>query len=115
MHDCIFCKIINSLSPADKVYETEHVVVIEDRHPQAPKHYLVIPKKHISDLLSLGEGESSIMVEMTKAVQEVAKIKKGLAEHGFRTVVNNGHHGGQTIFHLHMHILGGRQMTWPPG
>jgi histidine triad (HIT) family protein len=115
MKDCIFCKVIAALSPADKIYESEHVLVIEDKHPQAPKHYLVMPKKHISDMLSLDEHDCKLIGEMFNAVKEVVKLKKGLGENGFRTVINYGSHGGQTVFHLHMHILGGRQLNWPPG
>ena len=115
MNDCIFCKILLNLSPSDKIYESDHVLVIEDKHPEAPKHYLVIPKKHISDLLSLEKKDLKLVGEMFNAVQEVVKQKKALAEHGFRTVINHGIYGGQTVFHLHMHILGGRQMGWPPG
>lgn len=115
MDGCIFCKILSNLSPSDKIYESDHVLVIEDKHPQAPKHYLVIPKKHISDMLSIDGDDCHLAGEMFKAVQEVVKQKKSLGEHGFRTVINTGVDGGQTIFHLHMHILGGRQMAWPPG
>lgn len=115
MKDCLFCKILSNLSPADKIHESEHVLVIEDKHPQAPKHYLVIPKKHISDMLSLGDKDHKLVWEMFNAVKEVVKIKKSLGEQGFRTVINNGVYGGQSIYHLHMHILGGRHMSWPPG
>jgi len=115
MKDCLFCKILADLSPSDKIYETDHVLVIEDKHPQAPKHYLIIPKKHISGLLEVDHNDDAVIGEMFKAVQEVVKQKKSLAEHGFRTVINYGVNGGQTIFHLHMHLLGGRRMSWPPG
>ncbi len=106
---------MSNLSPADKIHESDHVIVIQDKNPQAPKHYLVIPKKHISDMLSVGEDDSKLVWEMFDAVKEVVKKKKSLGEQGFRTVINHGVHGGQSIYHLHMHLLGGRQMTWPPG
>ncbi|MBI3581230.1 MAG: HIT domain-containing protein [Nitrospinae bacterium] len=115
MDDCIFCKILSNLSPADKILESDRVLVIEDKYPQAPKHYLVIPKKHISDMLSVGEEDRQLVWEMFNAVREVVRKKKSLGEQGFRTVINNGVYGGQTVDHLHMHILCGRPMSWPPG
>ncbi|MBI5178064.1 MAG: histidine triad nucleotide-binding protein [Nitrospinae bacterium] len=114
MDGCIFCKIIKGEIPNDKIHETDNILIIEDKHPQAPKHYLAITKKHIQDVMNLTEEDKGLMAEMLNAVQEVARKKK-LAENGFRMVMNHGLNGGQTIFHLHMHILGGRPMNWPPG
>ncbi len=114
MDDCIFCKIIRGQIPTDKIMETDNVLVIEDLHPQSPKHYLVIPKKHIQDVVSLTGDDNPLLCEMFQVVRDVAQ-KKGLDKNGFRAVINHGMNGGQTIFHLHMHIMGGRPMNWPPG
>ncbi len=114
MTNCIFCKVVNGEIESNSVYEGEHVIGIEDRFPQAPKHYLLISKKHIQDMTSLTEEDEAVITEMYRAIKEIAEEKK-LTDPGFRTVINQGVYGGQTIYHLHMHILGGRQLVWPPG
>jgi len=114
MDDCIFCKIAAGDIPADIVYQDEHVVAFRDLGPQAPTHVLVIPKRHIATLNDLTEADAELVGRMYLAAKEVARID-GIAEAGYRTVMNCNAAGGQTVFHLHLHLLGGRQMTWPPG
>ena len=114
MSDCIFCKIANGDIPADKLYEDDQVLVFRDLSPQAPLHALVIPKTHIATLNDLSEDNAAIIGSMFLAARQVA-AEQGLAEDGYRTVMNCNNHGGQTVYHLHLHLLGGRQMTWPPG
>lgn len=114
MENCIFCGVVSGKIASDKILETPNILVIEDKFPQAPKHYLVLPKKHITDVMGVGEEDNGIIAELVATAQETAR-KKGLDKNGFRMVINHGHNGGQTIFHLHIHLLGGRQMHWPPG
>jgi histidine triad (HIT) family protein len=114
MSDCIFCKIANGDIPAEKLYEDDQVLVFRDLSPQAPLHALVIPKTHIATLNELSADNAAIMGKMFLAAQQVA-VDQGLAEDGYRTVLNCNNHGGQTVYHLHLHLLAGRQMTWPPG
>ena len=115
MADCIFCKIAQKEIPSQLLYEDDQVVAFNDLNPQAPVHVLIIPKKHVESLLALTEADkdltSHIMVEV---VPQLAK-KLGVAENGFRLVANTGDDGGQTVKHLHFHLLGGRFMQWPPG
>jgi len=108
--NCIFCKIANGEVKSDLVYENEYVVAFNDLEPQAPFHILVIPKMHVENLSEL--NDEKIMSELFKAVQEVTK-KLNIKE--YRTVINTGKEAGQSVFHLHLHILAGRQMGWPPG
>lgn len=113
--DCIFCKIANKEIPSTFLYEDEFVVAFNDISPVAPKHILVIPKKHIASLLELTNEHSQLMAQiMTSVIPKIAK-EQDLEEKGFRVVVNTKEDGGQTVPHLHFHILGGRSMTWPPG
>lgn len=114
MSDCIFCKIASGEIPADKLYEDDQVVAFRDLNPQAPTHALVIPKTHIASLNELTEANQGLMGKLFLAAKQVA-ADEGLAEDGYRTVVNCNNHGGQTVYHIHVHLLGGRQMTWPPG
>lgn len=106
--DCIFCKIISKKIKADIVYETENIVVIKDVNPQAPTHLLAIPKKHYSTILDC--KDSALMAELFTAATHAAKTA-GIDKSGFRTIVNTNDEGGQTVFHLHMHILGGRPLS----
>jgi histidine triad (HIT) family protein len=108
---CLFCAIIAGQQAAQRVYENDAVVVIRDIHPQAPVHYLVMPKKHVA---SLNEAEPQTLVDTLAAAQELAR-RDGFAEPGYRTVFNVGKDGGQTVGHLHLHVLAGRPLTWPPG
>ncbi|MFH1727134.1 MAG: histidine triad nucleotide-binding protein [Pseudomonadota bacterium] len=114
MSDCLFCKIVNKEIPAKIVYEDDLCLVFEDIHPQAPIHFLAIPKKHIKTFMDLGDEDSEFIASMIKGLQVCAE-DNGLNKDGFRTVINNGKHGGQEVYHVHMHLLGGRQMDWPPG
>ncbi|MCX7635185.1 MAG: histidine triad nucleotide-binding protein [Syntrophales bacterium] len=109
MADCIFCKIVKGEIPSTKVYEDGLILAFEDIHPIAPVHVIVIPKVHIPTLLDLTEEHAPIVTAMMGAANEVAK-RKGVAERGFRTVINCNAEGGQVIFHLHMHVLGGRKL-----
>ena len=114
MDDCIFCKIAAGDIPAEKIHEDDTVVAFRDLNPQAPTHVLVIPKKHISTLNDLTDEDERIVGRMVGAAREVA-VREGLADAGFRTVMNCNEAGGQTVFHIHLHLLGGRMMHWPPG
>jgi histidine triad (HIT) family protein len=114
MTDCIFCRIAAGEIPADKVLDTEHVVAFRDLNPQAPTHVLVIPKRHIATLNDLDEADERLVGQMYRVARDVAAAE-GLAENGYRTVVNCNADGGQTVFHIHLHLLGGRPMGWPPG
>jgi histidine triad (HIT) family protein len=114
MNDCIFCKIVNNQIPAAKVYEDEHTVAFNDLNPQAPTHILVIPKEHYSGIHEVPSDKMSIMEKLFRAVAAIV-MKKGLDSKGYRLVVNSGEKAGQTVPHIHVHILSGRDMTWPPG
>jgi histidine triad (HIT) family protein len=109
MSDCIFCKIINGEIPCNKVYEDDKVLAFDDIHPMAPAHVIIIPKKHLSTLLDIDVQKSTIAGDLIAAAQKVAAIK-GIAQKGFRTVINCNAEGGQVVFHLHMHVLGGRKL-----
>jgi histidine triad (HIT) family protein len=110
--DCLFCKIVKQEIPAKLVYEGEDCVAFRDIDPKAPTHILVIPREHIS---SLNEAKDAALVGgLVLAAAEIAK-QEGIAESGYRTVFNTNRAAGQTVFHLHLHLLGGRSMAWPPG
>jgi histidine triad (HIT) family protein len=114
MTDCIFCKIADGQIPADLVYQDEHVVAFRDLNPQAPVHVLVIPRQHIATTNDLTADHAALVGQMTLAAQRVA-ADEGIAERGYRTVLNCNREAGQSVFHLHLHLLGGRPMGWPPG
>lgn len=114
MIDCIFCKIAAGDIPASKLYEDEHVVAFRDLHPQAPTHVLIIPRRHIATLNDLEPGDAELIGRMYLAAKQVA-ADLGIAESGYRTAFNCNRDGGQEVFHLHLHLLGGRRMSWPPG
>jgi histidine triad (HIT) family protein len=109
MEDCIFCKIVNGTIPSSKVYEDDEVVAFDDIHPMAPVHVIVIPKKHIPTLLDVHAENISAANYMFAAARKVAQIK-GIDKRGFRAVINCNEEGGQVVFHLHMHILGGKKL-----
>ena len=113
MSDCLFCKIAAGDIPADKLYEDDDILAFWDIAPQAPKHFLVIPKKHVQGPGAVTEEDEQLMGKIVRKGAELA-AENGIGEH-FRVVFNNGSEAGQTVFHIHMHILGGRPMTWPPG
>ena len=114
MSDCIFCKIVSGDIPAEKVFENDHVIGFRDLNPQAPTHVLVIPKKHISTINDLQEEDKALVGEMYLAAKQIA-ADEGLSDDGYRTVMNRNEQAGQTVFHIHLHLLGGRRMQWPPG
>jgi histidine triad (HIT) family protein len=111
---CIFCKIVNKEIASNIVYEDEKVVAFHDINPQAPYHILVVPKKHISTLLEVTEEDKELIGHIYLVINKIAK-DLGFDERGYRVVVNCKEEAGQTIFHLHFHILAGRTMGWPPG
>jgi histidine triad (HIT) family protein len=111
---CIFCEIIQKKRPAKIIYEDEFSVAFEDVNPQAPVHTLVIPKKHISTNLDMEERDKFLVGHLFMIANGIAK-GKGIAERGFRLVMNCNPESGQTVFHMHLHMLGGRYMHWPPG
>ncbi len=112
--ECMFCKIVAGKVPAEIVREAEHTIAIRDMNPQAPTHVLVITRDHYPDAASVGQAHAAIMDEMVREAHEVA-TEEGVAESGYRLVFNTGSGGGQTVFHVHGHVLGGRGMEWPPG
>ncbi len=113
MEDCIFCKIINEEIPCSKVYEDDLILAFHDVSPVAPTHVLVIPKKHFTDMTDLSEDDMKYVVAAMRAIQQIASELE--LDEGFRVVLNKGSLGGQTVPHLHYHLLGGRRMEWPPG
>ena len=114
MSDCLFCKIVARTIPATLVYEDDLVVAFDDINPQAPTHTLVIPRKHVDSIAELHDSDVGLLGHLMLAGNKIAKLKK-IADAGYRFVINTGTHGGQTVFHLHLHVLGGRHMAWPPG
>jgi histidine triad (HIT) family protein len=114
MSDCIFCKIAEKKIPARIVYEDEHILAFEDLNPQAPVHTLLIPKKHIATLIDAAEEDLYLFGLIVKAAQQLAR-EKGIADRGFRLVANCNAESGQSVYHIHFHLLGGRYMQWPPG
>lgn len=114
MSETIFSKIINREIPADILYEDDDVLAFSDVSPQAPVHFLVIPKQPIATLNDIEPAHAELVGKMVLTAQKVAS-EKGIHKDGYRLVMNCNDHGGQTVFHIHMHVLGGRPMTWPPG
>jgi diadenosine tetraphosphate (Ap4A) HIT family hydrolase len=112
--DCIFCKIVRGKIPAKIIYEDDLAVAFEDISPQAPVHTLVIPRKHISTLLDMEDGDRELVGHLFKVAADLAR-EKGVDNGGFRLVMNTNADAGQTVFHVHLHLLGGRAMSWPPG
>ncbi len=112
--DCLFCKILAGDIPADIVYESETVLAFRDINPQAPTHVLVIPRKHISTINDVGVDDHVIVGGLYGAAREIA-VTEGIAADGYRTVMNCNAAAGQTVFHIHLHVLGGRALAWPPG
>ena len=111
--DCLFCKIAAGVIPVTRVYENESVLAFPDINPQAPVHILIIPKRHFGSLVQITSTETELLGELLVAVNKIAQQQN--LGNGFRTVINTGADGGQTVEHLHLHLLGGRQMHWPPG
>jgi histidine triad (HIT) family protein len=114
MSDCIFCKIVKGEIPGKKIYEDDEMLAFHDITPMAPVHFLLIPKKHIKSLMHLEAENIALAGRLLGKAQELAK-EQGCGENGARFVINAGRDGGQTVDHLHIHILGGRALGWPPG
>jgi len=114
MNECLFCKMVSGVIPCDKVHENENVLAFRDIDPKAPTHILIIPKKHITTLNEINENDQDLLGELLLTAKKIAK-DEGIDTSGYRTVFNCNSDGGQTVFHIHMHLLGGRPMGWPPG
>jgi histidine triad (HIT) family protein len=114
MSDCLFCQIAQGKIPAKLVHQDQDTVAFEDIHPQAPLHVLVIPRQHVATMNDLGPDHDQVMGKLYRVAATIAK-KRGVAESGWRAVMNANRQGGQLVFHVHLHVLGGRQMAWPPG
>ena len=114
MAECLFCAIVAGEIPATKVLETDRILAFRDINPQAPMHVLVIPKDHHRDVAALGAADPGLLGDVVAAAHRVA-ADEGVAESGYRLVFNTGAQAGQTVWHVHGHVLGGRNMTWPPG
>lgn len=112
--DCIFCKIVSGDIPSDKVYEDDVCLAFNDLTPQAPTHILVIPREHIDSLDKAGEEKRAVLGHLLMSAAGIAR-EKGFAEDGYRVVINTNQNGGQTVFHLHVHLLAGRPFIFPPG
>ncbi len=111
---CLFCRIAKGEIPSTKVYEDDRILAFKDIDPQAPVHVLIIPKEHIDSVMDLNESNKDIVAHIFMCAKEVAE-KSGIAEDGFRIVTNTGDSAGQSVKHLHFHLLGGRSLQWPPG
>ncbi len=112
--NCLFCKILAGEIPADMVYESETAIAFRDINPQAPTHVLIIPRKHIATINEIGEDDQQIVGSLYSAAREIAAAE-GLSDDGYRAVMNCNEAAGQTVFHIHLHLLGGRALRWPPG
>ena len=112
--DCLFCKIVAGEIPAELVYESDTAVAFRDINPQAPTHVLVIPRKHISTINDITSDDETIVGSLYTAAREMAAAE-GIADDGYRAVMNCNEGAGQSVFHIHLHVLGGRAMSWPPG
>lgn len=112
--DCLFCKIAAGDIPSERVYADEHVYAFRDINPQAPTHILVIPRKHISSINDADETDEAVLGKLLLCARRIA-AQENIDRDGFRLVMNTGEHGGQTVFHIHLHVIGGRSLSWPPG
>jgi histidine triad (HIT) family protein len=112
--NCIFCRIIASEIESTKVYEDELTYAFRDVNPQAPSHILLLPKEHIESLNDIGRNDEGLLGHLLRLAPKIAN-QEGIAESGFRTVINTGENSGQSVWHLHIHVMGGRPMAWPPG
>jgi histidine triad (HIT) family protein len=112
--DCLFCKILAGDIPADIVYESDTAIAFRDINPQAPTHVLIIPRQHIATINDIGVGDQDVVGSLFSVAREIAKAE-GFAEDGYRTVMTCNADAGQTVFHIHLHLLGGRALSWPPG
>ncbi len=111
---CLFCKILAGDIPADVIYESDTAIAFRDINPQAPTHVLIIPRRHIATINDLEEGDQALVGSLYSAAREIAK-QEGFSDIGYRAVMNCNEAAGQTVFHIHLHLLGGRAFAWPPG
>lgn len=114
MAECLFCKMLTGKIVPDIVHENDHVLAFHDINPQAPVHVLIIPRKHIASLNDMHDSDAALIGELYIAAKEIA-ILTGIADSGYRTVMNCNADAGQSVFHIHLHVLGGRRLQWPPG
>lgn len=114
MTDCLFCKIAAGDIPADIVYESDTALAFRDINPQAPTHVLIIPRTHVSTINDIDEQHEALVGNLFRAAKEIA-ASEGLSDDGYRVVMNCNQAAGQTVFHIHLHLLGGRNLSWPPG
>lgn len=112
--NCLFCRIVAGEIPAQKVYEDEHAIAFRDINPQAPTHLLLIPRRHLASLNEAGSDDHKLLGHLLCVAPRLAQ-QEGIAENGWRAVINTGIEAGQSVFHIHLHILGGRPLGWPPG
>ena len=112
--DCLFCRILDGEIPADIIHESESTVAFRDLNPQAPTHVLIIPRRHIATINDIEPDDEELIGSLYSAAKQVAR-QEGLTEDGYRVVMNCGEGAGQSVFHLHLHLLGGRPLNWPPG
>jgi histidine triad (HIT) family protein len=112
--DCLFCKILAGDIPADIVFESDTAIAFRDINPQAPTHVVIIPRQHIATINDVGESDEKIVGSLYSAARDIAAAE-GFSEEGYRTVMNCNEGAGQTVFHIHLHLLGGRALSWPPG
>jgi len=112
--ECLFCKIVDKTIPADWVYEDDQVIAFNDINPQAPVHQLIIPRQHIATINDLDTSHKLLVGHMVTVARDLA-AEAGMAENGYRLLFNVNSGGGQEVYHIHLHLVGGRQMTWPPG
>lgn len=113
MNTCVFCRIVNGQAPARILYQDENVTAFHDLNPQAPVHILIVPNRHISGVAQVEPQDTPMLGKMFAIARQLAEQEDVVS--GYRLVVNNGHRAGQSVFHLHMHLLGGRRLRWPPG
>jgi len=114
MNDCLFCRILEGEIPADVIYQSDTALAFRDINPQAPTHVLIIPREHISTINDMNADHEALIGSLFSAAKEIAK-REGLADDGYRVVMNCNEAAGQTVFHIHLHLLGGRIFNWPPG
>ena len=112
--DCIFCKIVHKEIDAEIVYEDDDILAFRDINPQAPVHVVFIPKKHIKTFNDISKSDADLMAQITLKIKDIA-LSEGIAEEGYRVITNCNYNAGQEVFHLHVHLLGGRSFAWPPG
>lgn len=112
--NCLFCRILAGEIPASKVYEDDHLFAFRDVNPQSPTHVLLIPKKHISSLNEVSAEDHAVLGHLVRIAPQIAR-QEGIADSGFRVVINTGADAGQSVRHIHLHVMGGRPMAWPPG